>query len=395
MFTPPNQPSSSNGHGNGLFGRHSDRRRPGVLPTRSSLSNSFSLTPNRQQQNEWDDSLDFDTSSVSFAHVRRRLSITEQGNRGIGQVSPRVRPGSASASGSRRASTSTSTRTILPPAFAPGTGTGGKGKEVPNRIRSRLGHTSTPTQTQTPDHNVTRRTSPRKRGQVRDQEREREDQIMQVQDDRQEEEHEDDEDEEEEVNWGMIDSMRLWRNDAIMQHLYETAAFWGDKILSWTGESSLSLTTIPSLIAILMLIVDPNDAFWLAQTYFLTGQYLRAERILTRPLVSPTPTSYRNANVPNMLRSKGKGRAGDGQDQDEHLDDILARREEAEALGGEERSTALVDNSLPCRYLVAQCLVGPARLSMCFVGAHGSVGPPREVYSGFGTVRRESTFSSW
>jgi anaphase-promoting complex subunit 6 len=43
----------------------------------------------------------------------------------------------------------------------------------------------------------------------------------------------------EEVTWGMIDSMRLWRNDAIMQHLYETAAFWGDKIMSWTGEPSV------------------------------------------------------------------------------------------------------------------------------------------------------------
>jgi anaphase-promoting complex subunit 6 len=71
---------------------------------------------------------------------------------------------------------------------------------------------------------------------------------MQVQDERQEDEHEDDEDEEEEVNWGMIDSMRLWRNDAIMQHLYETAAFWGDKILSWTGEFSLSITAIPSTL---------------------------------------------------------------------------------------------------------------------------------------------------
>jgi hypothetical protein len=45
--------------------------------------------------------------------------------------------------------------------------------------------------------------------------------------------------EEEEVNWGMIDSMRIWRHDAIIQHLYETAAFWGDKILSWTGQWSL------------------------------------------------------------------------------------------------------------------------------------------------------------
>ncbi|QRW18018.1 cell division control protein 16 [Rhizoctonia solani] len=28
---------------------------------------------------------------------------------------------------------------------------------------------------------------------------------------------------------------------------------------------------------------DPNDAFWLAQTHFLTNQYSRAERLLTRP----------------------------------------------------------------------------------------------------------------
>jgi anaphase-promoting complex subunit 6 len=51
-------------------------------------------------------------------------------------------------------------------------------------------------------------------------------------------EEDSDEDEEEEVTWSMIDSMRLWRNDAIVQHMYETAAFWGDKILSWTGELS-------------------------------------------------------------------------------------------------------------------------------------------------------------
>lgn len=36
--------------------------------------------------------------------------------------------------------------------------------------------------------------------------------------------------------WGMVDRMRLWRHDALMQHLYETAAFWGDKVVSWTSE---------------------------------------------------------------------------------------------------------------------------------------------------------------
>jgi hypothetical protein len=39
----------------------------------------------------------------------------------------------------------------------------------------------------------------------------------------------------------MVDNMRMWRHDAILQHLYETAAFWGDKVLSWTGPSSLLL----------------------------------------------------------------------------------------------------------------------------------------------------------
>jgi anaphase-promoting complex subunit 6 len=50
----------------------------------------------------------------------------------------------------------------------------------------------------------------------------------------------DSEDDESEYEWGMIDRMRLWRHDALMQHLYETAAFWGDKIVSWTSESSAS-----------------------------------------------------------------------------------------------------------------------------------------------------------
>jgi anaphase-promoting complex subunit 6 len=42
-------------------------------------------------------------------------------------------------------------------------------------------------------------------------------------------------DDEGEQEFGMVDRMRLWRHDALMQHLHETAAFWGDKILSWTS----------------------------------------------------------------------------------------------------------------------------------------------------------------
>lgn len=34
----------------------------------------------------------------------------------------------------------------------------------------------------------------------------------------------------------MIASMRVWRGDAAIHNLYETAAFWADKILSLTGK---------------------------------------------------------------------------------------------------------------------------------------------------------------
>ena len=44
-----------------------------------------------------------------------------------------------------------------------------------------------------------------------------------------------DSDDEDEQEWGMVDRIRLWRHDALMQHMYETAAFWGDKVLSWTS----------------------------------------------------------------------------------------------------------------------------------------------------------------
>lgn len=36
--------------------------------------------------------------------------------------------------------------------------------------------------------------------------------------------------------WGLISRMRAWRQDAIVQHLYQTAVFWGDKVFAWTSE---------------------------------------------------------------------------------------------------------------------------------------------------------------
>lgn len=59
-----------------------------------------------------------------------------------------------------------------------------------------------------------------------------------------------------------VERLRLWRHDAIMQHHYQTAEYIGDKILALTN--------------------DPNDAFWLAQVFYLSGQYTRARQLLLR-----------------------------------------------------------------------------------------------------------------
>ncbi|KAG8213232.1 hypothetical protein J3R82DRAFT_11698 [Butyriboletus roseoflavus] len=153
-----------------------------------------------------------------------------------------------------------------------------------------------------------------------------------------------------EGEWGVVDRMRLWRHDALMQHLYETAAFWGDKILSWTN--------------------DPNDAFWLAQTYFMTHQYSRAERLLTRPF--PTKTQTAEPTYPNgfdhsvagfsaapsfSLDTKGKGK--ETQPRLEPSSRLpmgpAGLIKLPEAL--QESVSRLVDMSVACRYLAAQCQV--------------------------------------
>ncbi|KAI6035689.1 cell division control protein 16 [Pisolithus marmoratus] len=129
--------------------------------------------------------------------------------------------------------------------------------------------------------------------------------------------------ESEDGEWGMVDRMRLWRHDALMQHLYETASFWGDKILSWTS--------------------DPNDAFWLAQTYFMIHQYSRAERLLTRPFPVVVPNGKGKeieAQAGSMPRLP-MGPAG-----------LVKLPEELHP-----SVSRLVDMSVACRYLAAQCQV--------------------------------------
>lgn len=149
-------------------------------------------------------------------------------------------------------------------------------------------------------------------------------------DEEREEEFEEEEDTGSPSEWSTIDRMRLWRHDALLQHLYDTAAFWGDKIVSWTN--------------------DPNDVFWLAQTYFQANQFARAERLLTRPFPLASPASQQNGHG----NGKGKGR---------EVDPFPARlpagrngmiQVSAQLHDGVSR---LVDMSIACRYLAAQCQV--------------------------------------
>ncbi|KAI0783626.1 TPR-like protein [Abortiporus biennis] len=166
-------------------------------------------------------------------------------------------------------------------------------------------------------------------------------------------EENDGEDEGDGCEWGMVDRMRLWRHDALMQHLYDTAAFWGDKIVSWTN--------------------DPNDAFWLAQTYFLTYQYSRAERLLTRPFpTSPPPRPpFGSSNATNGFtfpssNSKGKGKEVARDSLAMPPPPVPAHHQPRLPVNGagemidvavqfSDGVSRLVDMSVACRYLAAQC----------------------------------------
>jgi len=108
------------------------------------------------------------------------------------------------------------------------------------------------------------------------------------------------------------------------------------------------------------LLDDPNDAFWLAQTYFMQNQYARAERLLTRPFSTSSPV---HPSTPPLLtngdmsfNNKGKGR-----EQDMPPMPIprlpLGPKAMVEQADTHEGVSRLVDMSVACRYLAAQCLV--------------------------------------
>ncbi|VUC22668.1 unnamed protein product [Clonostachys rosea] len=64
--------------------------------------------------------------------------------------------------------------------------------------------------------------------------------------------------------------LREWRQDALNKAQYDSAIFIGDKLLALTN--------------------DDNDAFWLAQVHFATGNYTRAHAFLMKQdLISRSP----------------------------------------------------------------------------------------------------------
>lgn len=73
--------------------------------------------------------------------------------------------------------------------------------------------------------------------------------------------------------------LREWRQDAVNKHQYDTAIFVADKLLAITGTlRSRSMNTYTKLTT----TGDDQDAFWLAQVHFSTGNYNRTRSLLAR-----------------------------------------------------------------------------------------------------------------
>ncbi|SPO28503.1 related to anaphase control protein cut9 [Ustilago trichophora] len=128
----------------------------------------------------------------------------------------------------------------------------------------------------------------------------------------------DDNDDDAESN-STLTRLRRWRQDAMQQHLYDTAIFWGSKVLS--------LETTAAAF---------NDAYHLAQCYFYTHQYARAEQLLTSPLRTGASHPGRPSKAPATsgdsapYSAKQTGAEGflasdNVQDDDDALHEVLQR----------------------------------------------------------------------
>lgn len=134
------------------------------------------------------------------------------------------------------------------------------------------------------------------------------------------EDEEDDSDNDDDLSWTLLDRMRVWRNDALTQHLYSTAIFWGSKVFTRTR--------------------DPNDGFWLAQAHFASGGFSKAERVLTGIWeVHEQSLDGDGPALDTRARDKGKARAVDVNETDMNLDDDGQYGEQAEGEDAPLRSS--------------------------------------------------------
>ena len=108
---------------------------------------------------------------------------------------------------------------------------------------------------------------------------------------------------------------------------------------------------------------DPNDAFWLAQTYFMTHQYSRAERLLMRPF--PTSPPKRLFASPPLTNGHLPGPSVKGKTREQGHPHPPGMFRLPVGPGGmieipedmQDGVSRLVDMSVACRYLAAQCQV--------------------------------------
>lgn len=134
------------------------------------------------------------------------------------------------------------------------------------------------------------------------------------------------------------------------------------------------------------ILDDPNDAFWLAQTYFMTHQYSRAERLLTRPFptTSPkkpqSPPPVANGHTPHFQSVKGKGRDYDASQVMMSIPRLPVGPGGVTEVSEEmrDRVSRLVDMSVACRYLAAQCQVRCSLYSQKSL-LNFSLGPSRKL----------------
>ncbi|SAM84653.1 related to anaphase control protein cut9 [Ustilago bromivora] len=106
-----------------------------------------------------------------------------------------------------------------------------------------------------------------------------------------------------------LNRLRRWRQDAMQQHLYDTAIFWGTK--------AMSLETSAAAF---------NDAYHLAQCYFYTHQYARAEQLLTTPLRNGRSTATNHDSTSYSAKHTGAEGflASDNvQEDDDALQEVL------------------------------------------------------------------------